>query len=252
MADRRRRNRKSRKRGTFYRMFSLLVICAALVAAVTLFFKLTEVEVVGSSRYTEEEVITASGVMEGDNLLFINKISVGSSIVDNLVYADTVTISRQLPNKLVITIAECVQAAYIDTSGGRWIIDSKGKVLESVSRDEDPELLYIMGLDILAPSVGSTVVVSESDNAKLNYVLALVTTLKDKQLLEHVTQLDASNMSNIKFVYKGRFIVEMGVHDNLEYKLEYLCEIEESLPETERGTIYLSGGIDKKMHFIPE
>lgn len=252
MADRRRRKKKGRNSGTLYRLFSLLVITAALVAAVTLFFKLTEIEVVDSSRYTAEEVIAASGVIEGDNLLFINKTAVSSSIFANLVYADTVTISRQMPNKLVISVVECEQAAYIDTSAGRWIIDAKGKVLESAARDTELDLTYIQGLDILAPSVGSKAVVSEGDSAKLNYVLALVTTLKDKQLLEYVTEMDASNVSNIKFSYRERFVVEMGVHDNIDYKLEYLGEIEASLPETERGTIFLSGGTDKKMHFIPE
>ena len=46
----------------------MLVICGAVVAALTLFFRVDRIEVTGMERYTEDEVIAASGIDIGDNL----------------------------------------------------------------------------------------------------------------------------------------------------------------------------------------
>ena len=67
----RRRHSNRRHRGSFgflYKLLSMLVICAAIIAAVTLFFRVDTVVVSGQQRYTEEQIREASGVLLGDNL----------------------------------------------------------------------------------------------------------------------------------------------------------------------------------------
>ena len=64
MARRRHSNRR-RRRGNFgflYKLLSVLVICAAVVMALTLFFRVDTIEVTGTERYTEKDVIEASGL----------------------------------------------------------------------------------------------------------------------------------------------------------------------------------------------
>lgn len=75
MARRRHSNRR-RRRGNFgflYKLLSVLVICAAVVMALTLFFRVDTIEVTGTERYTEKDVIEASGIQLGDNLFLLNK-----------------------------------------------------------------------------------------------------------------------------------------------------------------------------------
>ena len=67
MARRRKSNRR-RRRGSFgflYKLLSTLAICAVVVAALTLFFRVDTIEVTGTERYTAQEVIDASGVDTG-------------------------------------------------------------------------------------------------------------------------------------------------------------------------------------------
>ena len=74
MARRRHSNRR-RRRGNFgflYKLLSVLVICAAVVMALTLFFRVDTIEVTGTERYTEKDVIEASGIQLGDNLFLLN------------------------------------------------------------------------------------------------------------------------------------------------------------------------------------
>ena len=71
---RRRRNNRRRRRGSFapfYKLLCLVVIVAAIVVALSLFFKVEHIAVDGNSRYTNVEVVNASGVKQGDNLFLM-------------------------------------------------------------------------------------------------------------------------------------------------------------------------------------
>ena len=90
MARRRHSNRR-RRRGNFgflYKLLSVLVICAAVVMALTLFFRVDTIEVTGTERYTEKDVIEASGIQLGDNLFLLNKYEAARSIAEQLPYID--------------------------------------------------------------------------------------------------------------------------------------------------------------------
>ena len=74
MARRKRSNRRRRGHfGALYKLLSVLAICAAIVIALTLFFKVDTIVVTGQERYTREEIVEASGVKPGDNLFLMNK-----------------------------------------------------------------------------------------------------------------------------------------------------------------------------------
>ena len=108
MARRRKSNR--RRRGSFgflYKLLSMLVICGAIVAALTLFFRVDTIEVTGMERYTAQEIINASGVETGDNLFLLNKYSVDQDIKAALPYIEELRINRRLPDTLVIQVQEC-------------------------------------------------------------------------------------------------------------------------------------------------
>ena len=76
---RKRYGSRRRRRGRFtflYKLLSVLIICAAIVAALTLFFKVETIEVMGESRYSEATILEAAGVSVGDNLYLLNKYTV--------------------------------------------------------------------------------------------------------------------------------------------------------------------------------
>ena len=64
----RRHNRRRRRRGSLgplMRVLSVLLTAVAIVAALTLFFKVDQVVVSGNDRYSEQEIIEVSGVEQG-------------------------------------------------------------------------------------------------------------------------------------------------------------------------------------------
>ena len=95
MARRSRRNRR-RSRGRFaflYRLLCFVLICAAIVGALVLFFKVDTISVSGNDRYSRETILAASGVSEGDNLFLLNKYDAAARITEALPYVESVRLS---------------------------------------------------------------------------------------------------------------------------------------------------------------
>ena len=76
-----RRRRRRGSLGPLLRVLSVVLAAVAIVAALTLFFKVDEVQVTGGGRYTEEEIRSASGVEQGDNLILLDKYRIASGSI---------------------------------------------------------------------------------------------------------------------------------------------------------------------------
>ena len=112
MARNRSTNRR-RRRGRFSfltKLLCILLIAGAVVAALTVFFKVQSITVSGNARYTSEEVVAASGIEIEDNLFLLNKYSAAQAIFEKLPYVEEATINRALPDTIVITVRECAAA----------------------------------------------------------------------------------------------------------------------------------------------
>ena len=133
MAARRRHSNRRRRRGSFgflYRLLSVLVICGVIVVALTLFFRVDTVVVTGTQRYTQQEVIDATGIKTGDNLFLMNKYDVAQNIVGELPYIEEIRINRKLPDTLLIQVEECGTPLALVQDGSAWLISSTGKIVD--------------------------------------------------------------------------------------------------------------------------
>ena len=101
------RRKRGRRRGKAFALVLLLMAVFFLVGG-GVFFRVRNVEVIGSDVYTEDEILEYSGVNYGDNLLFVSRSRISANLVSNLIYAESVQISRKLPGTLVIRISESI------------------------------------------------------------------------------------------------------------------------------------------------
>ena len=100
---------RRRNRGRFGPLFKLLCVVGvilALTVGATVFFRVEQVTVSGNQRYTQEEIIAASGIQLGDNLYSLNKVRIDQNIRTTLPYIGDLTINRALPSTIVITVTE--------------------------------------------------------------------------------------------------------------------------------------------------
>ena len=239
-------NRKKKKRSALYAPLSFLLICAAIVFGLSVFFRVSDVEVEGCALYTPEEVVAASGIEKGDNLFLINQFSVISRIYAKLPYVEKAAINRSLPNKLTVSILESRAIAFVSTEEGAWAVDRNCKLLSKAEGDALDGLIRIDGLTAIAPEAGQIIAPGEADTPKVAYLAVILRQIESLELRGDVTYIDISGISSPVFDYLGRFRVKLGSNENIEYKFQCLLSAVEALNEGDHGTLDLS--IDKRAH----
>ena len=252
MARRNRYNRK-RRRGRFsllYKLLTFLVICAAIAVALTLFFKVERIDVIGAERYTEQKIIDASGIQIEDNMFFMNKYEVSDQITSALPYIETVQIRRALPDGIVIAVSECSAPAAVRHGGKTWLLSAQCKVVDSKALSAASEYAEVIGLTLTEAQVGLPIAVTEECAASESLLRELLPLLAEKNMLADVQQIDLSDGSLLTLKYLDRFEVTLRRDADLDYKLEYLLAVVARLEVNEKGRIDMTQ--EDKASFIPQ
>ena len=241
MARRRRYNRK-RRRGSFaflYKLLAFVLICGAIGLALAMFFKIEDIEISGSSRYTNQQITAAAEVRVGDNLFFLNKYDAAARIRRQLPYVETVQFRRVLPNKLVVQVTECQDPVAIKQDG----------IVDTVSAAKWSQYIQIEGLTLLDPQVGAEARAAATQQSVLERLLTILTLLDDKGMLHQVQVIDLSDAARITIRYADRFDVQFLWDADFDYKLDYLAAVVDKLEDNEKGTIDMTQ--EGKASFIP-
>lgn len=226
----RRRNSSRRRRGSFaflYKLLSILVICGAVVSAMTLFFRVDHVEILGEQRYTEEQIREASAIENGDNLYLLNKNTVAASIREALPYIEEIRINRRLPDTLVIEIKECGTPFALVQDGIVWLISPKGMLVDQLD-PSSADYGMISGCQLLAPTVGTPMALATEYASQQESLLDLMAALEEADMLEDVDGICLDELSAIQMDYLGRFTVKMPYGADYPVKLKMLRQAMES------------------------
>ena len=243
MARRRHSNRRHRRgnSGFLYKLLSMLVICGAVVAALTLFFRVDTIVVTGTERYTSDEVIQASGIEIGDNLYLLNKYEAAQNIADQLPYIDIedIWIRRNLPDTLLIDVAECRTPLAVVQDGSAWLVSPKGKIVDQLPASQAGDYGEIDGLELLSPSVGTDIAVTGELETRRTSLLELLSALEDADLTDQVGGIHLEDSAQLTMDYAGRFAVEMPYSADYARMLRILTAAVDQLESNQTGTIRL-------------
>jgi cell division protein FtsQ len=258
MAARRNRRGRRRNRGRFgflYKLLSTLVICAAILLGCVVFFRVNTVVVSGQSRYTQEEIIQASGVEQGDNLYALNKSQIARQILTQLPYVDDVILERSPPDTLIIQVTESYPAAVIQSGAEYFLLDSRCKLLERGDAALAQDKAIVLGLEPLAPAVGVRLAVDQSQQAKLDSLKSLLEAIRARQMTGSLTGfIDLTASNEIRFGYgQGLTIVMPMTADFYEktFQLKRVLETMDQQGVDRQGTLDLTYG-DGEAHLLPE
>lgn len=248
----RRRHSRHRHRGSagfLYKVLSMLVICAAIVGALTLFFRVNTIVVTGQQRYTQEQVVEATGVATGDNLFLLNKYTVAANIRQALPYVDEIRINRKLPDTLLIELKECGTPLALVQDGFAWLVSPSGRIVEQLSEEEAEGYARISGCQALAPSVGTRLALATEYAAQQQSLLSLMGALEDAELLDQVDAIRLDDLSVLVMDYADRFSVELPYGADYSRKLRALEQVIEKLETNQTGTIQMTWD-NGEVHFI--
>lgn len=247
MARRHGRGRRGRRFGVLYKLLTLVVVCAAAVLALTLFFKVESVEVTGNSRYSAQEIQDACGVQLGDNLYLLSKPDMVQRLHQRLPYIDEVRITRRLPNTLCVQVTEFSTVYAVEQEGTVWLLTSGGKIVETAAERGDTPL--IDGCELLAPSLGGDVSFALELQNRQESLFALLTALESAELTGDVRAIHLGDPTVLSMDYTESFTVEMPYGADYPRLLRYLTLVIEELETNLTGVIDLTR--DGEPHFRP-
>lgn len=243
-------NKRERRRKRFLPLFYFLVAVLVLIFAVTLsmtvLFNIKTIYIEGSSEYEVSQIVEASEIYKGDNLVRLNTELAKQKILKNLMYIDDVTIKKEFPDKIIIQTVASIPAMNI-SNGNEYMLVSEGLKLLLVTDSPRENLLNVKGFE---PTVvdGETKLQSE-DEQKVKILETIYNQLKKEDILIDIVEVDLSDKYNISINYNDRIFIELGAYSDLEYKIRYAhTVIRDNISSQKSG--YLTFVNSKEVSFV--
>ena len=219
----RKRQRRRRKNMTgYYILVGFLTLIIGVSLSVTFLFNIKEIVVSGSSQYDNVDIIKASDISTGDNLIRLNTTLARDKILSNMLYIDDVVISKKFPDKLEMKLYPSKEMAYVQYKSGYIIISEKWRILEDVEKSDEKNLLRINGFN---PVSGEPKTTMKSDDIDKEEILHNILECISELEITDITSIDIDDKYDIRLNYSGRINILIGNSKDVEYKLKYAYHI---------------------------
>lgn len=250
-------------------MLTVAAVVAAMVAGLSVFFKVENITVSGAEVYSAWSIREASGIQEGDNLLTFSHARAGALIKANLPYVKTVRFGIKLPDTVNIIIEEeSVVYAVEDSTGTWWLMNSDGRVVEQTNKSKAANYTQVLGFTLENPApdkqaVATEIVLSETipqetgetiqtgetaqsvpttttGAKRLSTAMAILDALEANDIVGEAASVDVSRLEDIILWYGSRYQVNLGDSTNLEYKIACMNDVILQLSEFDSGILDVS------------
>ncbi len=234
-----RRRKYKRNYTLYYMMFGVLLVVLGTVLSLTVFFKITEIRVEGSSVYSQSDVVSLLSVKEGNNLIRVPVKKIEEALFTQLTAADSVTVKRDLPSTLLIQIEDGEAAFQLYDEEKYYQISGKGRIIGITASPADA-VGVITGISVTGGKEGDFLqdVIEEEKNTD---ILILQQAFSEVGI-EDISLVDLSDSLSITFFYQDRLRIDIGSFTNLNDKLLLLKETLDkgNIGVEEKGTIDLT------------
>ncbi len=223
--------RKARRRRLRIRRITIVAVALLLIAAIVwgavelikaskgqttsfLGVKAIEVECIdgeGTVRYSDEEIIRASGLYLNQSLLALNKVQASERVLAQFPYLDFVEVKNTSFSTVCIRVAETKVLAAVQTAENWLILGENNHVLESVATDALPAgVVRVFGAKPMEVTVGKEALEERS----LRVVKTLLTAAEETSLTD-ITAIDITQITDLRLWWKDRVEIILGNESNL-------------------------------------
>lgn len=230
----------------------VVVLAVAAVLSMTVFFNISSITVGKNGKiYTEQEIISASGLNVGDNMVRTDFKEVSLRIETMLPYVLSADIDKTFSGAVTITVKDNSASMIFKVKNGYAIADSQGKVLEIVKEiPKKNKLMVLKSSKEMKASPGKHI--GFADEKEQELYEQICTALKNAKMYQKITGIDISSPSNIKIEYQGRFRIKIGSITDIDLKLMAATKtiaMEDESDPTEIGEVNVMN--PKKVYINP-
>ncbi|MBQ3052062.1 MAG: FtsQ-type POTRA domain-containing protein [Clostridia bacterium] len=125
---------KSRRKAMWIILLVAIGVVIAVILSLTVFFKVTAVEVdVSKSQYSAAQIRDASGIEEGDSLFLLNREKAADRISTKLPYTGEIVVKRSFPSKVKIFVEDSTVTAAVKYNDKLIVLNESNKVLATAN-----------------------------------------------------------------------------------------------------------------------
>ncbi len=198
----------------------LVVLVVGAILSLTVLFKTEEIVVQGSGTYSKQDIVSASGLVLGDNIFTSPKSRAEDRIEKKFPYVEKAEVYSVFPNGINIDITLADPAYVIEGLGGFYIVSDKGKVLEVSATDDEAGIPVIEGVKIEGKPAGEFV---EYDSELVGTALEELFAAFENMGSEKITAINIAadgDTFSMKYVYDDRIVVYVGLPEHIDYKVQ--------------------------------
>ena len=244
------RKRNIRKAIVAVGFLLILSIIVSPVLILTL-FRVKSFTVEGTGIYNQEEIVSASGIVMGKNLLFADLDEAADKIERILPFTDDVKITKKLPSGIIIRCDSTESAFALAMPNGLYALTNENlKVLE-LSAKLPSDVALITGVVPYSAEVGEIAafdVMKEGEKKEdfvdetLNLLLEITGAITNNETKD-INLINVSDKNDIYLIYQGRIVLNLGSSSELSSKLSLGTKVinsENSIDPFQYGTIDLT------------
>ena len=231
----RRKLRKKKKTLRIMRRTTIAFIFIALFAVVgyiafisitTGIFGVKVIEVTGTEILTNEQIIEASQIQEGENIFLLNLNNIRFNI-NKVVSAKNIYIQKVLPNKVIINIEEKQPIGIFNYDNKVYYIDSDGSLMEiteELGKDDTPIISgftkYQFG------EIGEKVEIEPA--YKFEQILNMLQLFKQNNQLNELSEISLTENNNYRIITKKGVVFTVKNFNNLQEYFNYISSVIEN------------------------
>lgn len=241
---------KPRRHSSISAPLMFIVVIVATIFVMSVFFRVSDIEVTGNTHYADEEIIRAIDIEQGDNLFFFDRFAAISRVFAKLPYIEEVSVVRKLPNKVTIEVVESTALAYIKLGDERWTLDHNCKVLGKAADGETGQLVEVSGISPGTLLIGEQLTTADGDAEVVEQLAEVLYQIQERGLTSYISLVDITDTNDVQLSYAGRYTVKLGNSSGTEHKFGMLVSVVAKLGAEDVGLIDLSDGTTA--HFMSE
>lgn len=229
-----RRNSQKRKKNRF-RLFVVLSVVNVLLIVFTLLLLpaalskpktdgedkpsalgIRSITVEGNTQYDNEAIVGVSGLEVGQSVFSVNKGQAAKRLKQEFAYVRDVDIDISFKREVTIRITEAQEMGAVYANGSWVVVDEKGLGLQKIPIESERPLrrMYLKGAGTLTDEIGKQVL----DERSLAIVAEICTAFKLYELGD-VSEIDMTNLNDIRVNWKNQIDIALGNDSNLTYEI---------------------------------
>ncbi len=267
----------------YYVIFAVVAVTVICVLSTTVLFNIGQINVVGETQYSADDVIALSGAETGQNLITLDAAAMERKLIKQLPYVDSVKVNKKLPSTLEIELVPAEPAANVKKNNMYYLVSKNGRIMDTTLTKPDPKYITVLGFDPEYASEGDSLTVTDEGNrnmlakllkcvktfsghddsgdnssaGKYDTMFSLIADCEAAGIKDKIKEIDISNIYRITLNYDDRLTLDIGEYSEAEFKLTVAKKLIDSGEfDGERGRLLLSQLVsssdEMKFTFTPE